>query len=249
MSTVKLTTFAIFNKQGSDGAPGTTVTPLYGASAARFGDDGRVELLADNAPFHADSFRGKEPKPGHGLLMLYGIRDSIEEIQFWRTKAREMEAEFASATVEFDVGGIEVGLTDRPLLKAKAGENRFLNMRRMKSSLQTEILERFQHQVRLEGQDVDDEMRRVAQIANRPDLFDNLFEHDRDMAHLDVLIIPVADNPESPGHMRQMAYVRPGAQVVSLQQADDSVRILLPLWMTDKNAAKKQRRDSAALAA
>lgn len=237
-SSVRGTVFSIFRTRKTPDASGCPVDVLYGASSGRLGDDGKLELLADSVPFHAESFKNKAPKPGFGLLMLYGIRDSLEEMQYWRIKAREMGAEFVSAEFEFEVGTIEPKLTDRQLLKATAGKNRFLNMRRMKSDLQTQIFETFSAYANSDGEKSDENLSRVSQIANRPDLFDRLLVDDRDFAALDILVIPVADDDAFPGKMRQLAYVKPGARVLTVLQGSSDVRILLPAWMTDKTIGK-----------
>lgn len=237
-STIKLITFAIY-KSSAD-----AVEILHGAAWGSRNSDGHIELEAGSVPFHADSFKDKAPKPGFGLLMLYGVRDSLEEIQHWRAKARELNAEFAYAEFEFDVGQIEVGFTDRAMLKTSAGKNRFLNFRRMKSSLQSEILHKFVSAAESAGEKIDENLNRVSQIATRPDLFDELFFRDRALAKLDVLIIPVADDPGVPGKVRHLAYVRPGARVVSVVQGGDP-QIALPAWMKDKKVARNVRRQAA----
>lgn len=237
-SSVRVTAFSIFRKRKTPDASGSPVDVLYGASSGRLGDDGKLELVADSVPFHAESFKNKAPKPGFGLLMLYGIRDSLEEMQYWRIKAREMGAEFVSADFEFEVGTIEPKLTDRQLLTATAGQNRFLNFRRMKSELQTQVLESFAAYANSDGMESDENLSRVSQIANRPDLFDRLLVDDRDFAALDILVIPVADDDAFPGKMRQLAYVKPGARVLTILQGSSDVRILLPAWMTDKTIGK-----------
>ena len=246
MSTVKLTTFSIYKV--NTGPAGASIQTLAGSVAVRFGASGQVELLADSVPFHADSFRDRAPKPGFGLLMLYGIRDTLEEMHFWRTKAREMGAEFTSAEIEFAVGDIEVGLTDRAKLKAAAGKGTFLNLRRMTSSLQSQVLHQFSEYAASEGANINEEMSRVSQIATRPDLFDKLLVDDSDLSKLDILVVPVADDPAAPGRMRQVAYVKPGAKVLSVVQGTDQATVLLPLWMTDVAAAKKMRKEALAAA-
>lgn len=241
-SSVRVTAFSVFKRRKTPDTVGSPVDILYGASSGRLDDNGKLELLADSVPFHAGSFKNKAPKPGFGLLMLYGIRDSLEEMQYWRIKAREMGAEFASAEFEFEVGTIEPKLTDRQLLKATAGKNRFLNLRRMKSELQIQVLESFSAYAKSDGEESDENLSRVSQIANRPDLFDRLLVDDQDFAALDVLVIPVADDDALPGKMRQLAYVKPGAKLLSIQQNSDESQILLPSWMADTRAAEELRK-------
>jgi hypothetical protein len=240
-STVKLTAFALFKRERVAGQPGFTVERICGASAARVCDDGSIELLADSVPFHAPSFQSKSPRPGNGLLMLYGIRDALDEMQYWRTRARDLGAEFAHAEFEFAVGTIEVGLTDRPLLKAAAGRNRFLNVRRMSAALQSDVLLHFSEYSDSEGTPLDERLPRLAQIASRPDLYDKAFIDDADLGRLDILVIPVADDPSSPKAVRQVAYVRPNARCVSVNQGNSGVCILLPSWMTGLDAVQVAR--------
>lgn len=245
-SSIKLTSFAIYRTTaGADGTP--TVSVLHGASDARFNPaTGKIELLADSIPFNTDSFAPFAPKPGHGMLMLYGIRDAADELQKWRAKARELNAEFTYAEFEFDVGKIEVGLTDKKLLRASGDSSRFLNLRRMKSDLQIEILKHFEKYAHEDGMNVKEDMARISQIAMRPNYFDRLFQDYRDARHLDILVIPVADDDVStPPRIRQAAYVRPGGKLIRTMQGRDDVSLILPAWLSDEKVAKKQRQHMA----
>lgn len=238
-STVRVTTFAIYKKPLKAGG---AVEVLHGAMVAPVGDDRIVNLLAGSVPFHSDQFKAKAPKETCGLLMLYGVRDSLDELHYWRTLARKLGAEFASAELEFEIGHIEPGLTDRALLKSTAGgKTRFLNFRRMKASLQAEVLDRFTAYSMSDGTGIDEELNRVSQIATRPDLFDRLLKEDPDLSKLDILVIPVADDLALPGRMRQLAYVKPGATLVSELHSNSEVRIELPNWMNIKKATNLSR--------
>lgn len=248
MSTVKLVTFALFENSKRGVAAGAgPAKPVVGAVASRIGDSGKLELLADSVPFRSRKFDSRKPADGCGMLMLYGVRDTLDEIHHWRTYAREHQLEFASAEYELDVGNIEVGLVNRQTLKEHGTEMAFANLRRMTVSLQSEILHRFSEYAISEGVGIDEEMRRISQIATRPDLFDKLLQDDRELANLSVLVIPVADDPALPGRMRQLAYVRPGVKVVSVVQSNDEVDILLPAWLYDKDVAAKARKSLAAV--
>lgn len=250
-SNVELMTFAIYKFEGKGDK--ATVKPLFGAENARFTEDGKVELLAGHVPFNSPAFKKHAPQPGHGLLMLYGIRDSLEEMQKWRAKARELNAHFAYATVKFEVGYIEVGLTNREKLRhydtldeeVRRWPSRFLNVRRMTADLQLEVLKHFQLFADREKKKVP--MDKVADLATRPDYFDHLFQEDKDFhKHLDILVIPVADNPDAPSRIRTLAYVRPGAKIVGTLQGTDEAAILLPKWMHDLKYAKKLRSEPQA---
>jgi hypothetical protein len=229
-STVRFITFAVYRRTGTLGAKNAVIEVLHGASAARFAPDGCVELLAGNVPYNAKSFLTLAPADGEGLLMLYG-RDALDETYAWRRKARDLDAEFAYAEIEIAVGHIEKGLVDRAGLRAAAGNVRFTNVRRMKASLQLDILARFAGYVMREGGDPDVSMSCPAQMALRPDLFTSTLRDDADLGQLDTLVMPVADNPAVPGQMRQVALIRPSAQVAGITQGSDEVRIVLPNWM------------------
>jgi hypothetical protein len=235
MSTVTLTTFAIYKTTRAGG-----VEHLFGAVDSRRAADGAVELLASSVPLNAASFKDLAPQVGEGLLMLYG-RDSLEELHRWRAKARAIGAEFSYAEVDVEVGDIQVGLTDRAMLKNAQPKTRFLNVRRMRAGLRLQIADAFSRYA--EGEDNTGSGTRVSQIAMRPDRFGRLFQDDADFGALDVLVIPVADDPDELGKMRSLAYVRPGARVVDIRHA--GARIVLPTWMTSPSAARGTRPSSS----
>ena len=242
MSTVKLTAFSVYRVLGEPGSPTAEIETLFGATAARF-DGKHVQILADSVPFNSIKFADRYPKPGYGILMLYGLQDQREALHLYRTKARELKAEFASAEFEIDVGSIEVGLTGRDLLKKVNGANRFLNVRRMKKDLQTDIVNAFQGYMNDDhSEEPLEDHRRLPQIATRPDLFDRLLYEDEQLSQLDVVVIPVADDPAFSAKIRQLAYVKAGAKVVSTMQISTEASILLPLWMTDTTEAEKLRK-------
>ena len=235
---VALTSFVVYRVNGRAGDPEATVDVLAGGEAARFTPEGKLQLLAASAPFHSDAFKARTPKPGCGLLALYGNRDALEELQYWRARARELKAEFAYCNYDVQVDRISELLVDRKRMR-EGHDSKFLNLRRTMASLQTEIFERFAGYVAAEGTNTT--MTAVSHIATRPDLFDRLFDEDKDFKHLSVFVIPVADDDETPGKMRQMAYLRPGSKVLNLVQGSDQVDVLLPAWLTDEKVAKKIR--------
>lgn len=228
MSTVRLIAYALYKSVKPHPTSADEVNIVVGASEARINDDGKLELCMASGAMQSPDLAAH--MPADGLLMLYGLRDTAIELQRMRTEARRVGAEFAYADVEIEIGDIEVGLVDRKLLH-EAKDMRFLNVRRMKSSLQLEILEQFSKYAKEDGTDFNEELSRVSQIATRPDLWDEVFEKDPDLKRLDVLVIPIADNPAAPGAMRNVAYVRPGARIKSIVQGSDHVSLVLPGWM------------------
>lgn len=227
-STIKLKTVALYHKSGV-GAK-AKVKHHAGAVNARMGEDGVVELLAGNVPFIAETFKGKAPKAGSGLLMLYGIRDTLDETSRLRALARSSGLHFADAEIEVEIGYMEPKLVNREMLKAYGTNMQFANVRRMMVDLQMDIAQAFSSYA-----DIDDAERptRVSEIARFPHFFDRLFEEDRDMQNLSVLGIPLLDDPRFSEKMRQVAYVRPNAKVVAIRQGATDARILLPSWMTN----------------
>lgn len=227
-STIKLTTFALYavNSSGSK----VTIKCHAGASHARIGDDGVIELLATNVPFRSGNFMGKAPKAGKGMLMLYGIHDTLDELARMSAVARAEGLRLAKAEVEVNIGYMEPKLISRAMLKAYGPHMQFGNLRRMVAPLQTEIAESF---VKYAKKDEIAITKRVSEIAKYPHFFDRLFDDDEDMAHLSVISIPLRDDPNYTERMRQVAYVRPDARVVSISQGATDARILLPSWMTN----------------
>ena len=237
-ASVKLMSFCLYRLHGSPGSARARLEVVAGASDARFGPDGKIQLLASSVPFRSKQFKKYAPKPGAGILALYGHRDALDELQYWRGQARLLKADFAWAEFEVLVKEISTQLVDREMLKTNRTIG-FLNLRRCQAKLQTEIQEKFAEYVLSDGGKPDREMARVAQIATRPDLFTRLLQDDPDLRNVSVVVTPVADDPEVPGRTRQLAFVRAGSTVTKLVQGGDQYEILLPQWLTDKTAARK----------
>ena len=239
-SKVRLTIFSLYKARAAAGRL-DAVERMVGAYDVRVGADGRAEVLAASVPFNARRFDPLAPKQGFGMLALFGIRDTIDELQRWRTIARTAHAEFAYAEFWVDVGEIDVRLTSRESLARPGRRSRFLNLRRTTAEFQKEILAIFQRYVREEGGDPDATMARVPHIASRPDLFDRLLYEDPDLKTVDVFVLPLADMPDSPGRIRQVAYVRPGSTIAEFMQGSDQSTVYLPQWMSEPADARRLR--------
>jgi len=237
-ATVKLTSFCLYRLHGKIGSSASKVEVVAGAADARISDDGKVQLLLASSPFHSESFSARTPQNGDGLLALYGHRDALEELQYWREQARILKAEFAYMDYEVWVSEISAQLVSRETLKATGDLYRFLNLRRMQSDFQKEVLAKFQGYVKKEGGDVEKEMGRVSQIALRPDLFGKLLSDDEDFQHIRVMVAPIADDPDIPGRMRQVAYVRPEVAILNTVQGGSSYEIVFPSWMNVRNTVE-----------
>jgi len=90
------------------------------------------------------------------------------------------------------------------------------------------VLKKFSEFAKSENQDIDGSMERVSQIATRPDLWDKLFANDPGFENLEVLVIPVADDPHVLGAMRSVAYVRRNAKITKIVQGSDHVSLAMP---------------------
>ena len=230
MSTVKLTLFASYtkNKSGPEGKVGI----LFGASESHLMENGHFGLLFSGVPIAKEL--PPPASPSEGLLMLYGLRDSTEELQRRRTQARNEGANFQFAELEVEVGEIAVGIIDAELIK----KCRFANVKRMSAALQQEIVDTFAEYIEQEGGKPEVEMNRIKSMALRPDLFGRLISEHKLFKKIEVLIIPI----EERGVIRQVAYVRPNCKYVSLSQnTDDEILFLPPKFgkqvLIEENAA------------
>lgn len=221
-ASVKLTAFASFRVPSNK--PDADLDIVYGASRGKIlgqGPEARRILEMGNVPIGA-GFKA----PEGGLLMLYGFRDNIEELRQRRVVARESKAEFHYAEVEVQVDTIVVGLVDKAALKGL----KFVNVRRMTAGLQSHVLAEFSKYVQEEGGSEDEEMSKVQQIAQRPDLWGRLLENDANFKSIDVVVIPLADDSNAPNRVRQLAFVRHGANVIGVDQNTEINQFVLPEW-------------------
>ena len=108
-----------------------------------------------------------------------------------------------------------------------------MNLKRMSAALQHEVLKAFQQYITAEGGNPGAVMAKVADIALRPDLFSRLLADDLDFRGLSVIVIPIADDPHSPKRTRQIAFVRPGARILSVEQGSSEATFYMPAWLTD----------------
>jgi hypothetical protein len=241
-SKVKLTLFSLYRRvrSANSGVP-DALTTMVGADDVVPGEDGRPVVHAASVPFVDRGFDGLAPKAGTGLLALFGIRDTLEQLQHWRTVAQNSKAEFAYAEMWVDVGEVDTRLTTIESLRSPARKSRMVNLRRSTADFQRDLLARFQSFVRAEGGDAAQTMAEVRQMARRPDLFGRLMQEDADFASVDVLVIPLADAMGPISRIRQVAYVRAGVRVVEFQQGSDQCDVQLPVWM-----AKARRKATVA---
>lgn len=230
MSVVTLTSFAIYKRHGD------VIEAVSNVASSCITANGKVELTVGSVPFISASFGGKAPAPSEGILMLYGMHDVMDELCRVRGMARAAGALVGVAEFDFEIGDIEVGLMSREMLATKPG-SQFVNVRRMTAGLQSQLLLRLSDYVSDEGGNSDESMSRMAQIAARPDLFSHVFKDDKDFAKLTVLVIPLCDSEGS--LMRQVAFVRPGARLVSVRQGSD-VELVLPSSMKSSSNQTKE---------
>ena len=230
-SRVQLTLLSLFRMQGKQ------VQPVVGTS--RVCDDGHgVHVVAGSIPFRSRAMDQRAPQPGKGMLTLFGIRDALDELQHWRTVARNSQAQFAYLQLQVDVGSPALGAVTRQMLREQDAQLRFLNVRRSAAGFQKELLTQFAEWVAQEGGNPAQEMAQVRHMAQRPDLFERLLYSDADLRHIDVLVLPLADWPEG-DRMRQVAYVRAGTPLHAVLQGSDQMQVHLPGWMAQRHGEEQ----------
>lgn len=226
-SKVQLTLMCLFRPEGQPHQQ--RWSPIVGASQITPADDGKLDIQLASIPFHSRAMDTHAPQ-AQGLLALFGIRDALDELQHWRSVARNSHAEFAYLQLHVDVGEPHKTAVQRQTLRERGASLRFVNVRRSAASFQKELLQQFAQWVAQEGGNPAQDMVHVRQMAQRPDLFERLLLEDPDFQHVDVLIIPLADRA-NPEQVRQVAYVRAGAQILSESQGSERFRLHLPAWM------------------
>lgn len=226
-SKVQLTLMSLFRSHGT--GDDAHLSPLVGAEAV-WQADGRTQVIVASVPFHHRAMDARAPQKGRGLLALFGIRDAIEELQHWRTVARNSQAQFTYIQLQVDVRVAHNGVVSRQILQERGDSLRFLNVRRCAADMQKAWLAQFATWVQQEGGDAQRDMQQVRQMARRPDLFERLLHEDPDLQHIDVMVLPLSDRPEA-SRTRQVAYVRAGARLAAVTQGSDQVQVHLPDWM------------------
>lgn len=225
-SRVQLTLLSLFRGQGEK------ALPIVGTSRVHDAGQG-VHVVAASIPFHDRAMDSKAPRQGQGLLALFGIRDALDELQHWRMVARTSQAQFAYLQLQVDVGASASGVLTRQMLQSQGSNMRFLNFRRSAAEFQKDGLERFAHWVEQEGGSARRDMSHIRQMALRPDLFERWLYEDEDLRHIDVMVIPLADRADA-SRMRQVAYLRAGTPLQSVQQGSDQLQVHLPGWMAQR---------------
>lgn len=220
-SSIKLTAFSVIKKPVSKKV--SAPEPLMGAGQVIERAPGQFDIEIGSVPLMTWQ---KAPDPSDCLIMLYGYRDTIDEIQLRRAECRAIEGEFRFAEIEYDVGYIEPQLVDRAKLK----ELRFANVMRMTVELQEDILALFASEVAKEGLTESTPMKRIKQIGQRPDLFYKLIASDKDFANIEILVVPVLGSAKASDVVRQVAVVLPKAKPKNITQNSNAsdTRLVLP---------------------
>lgn len=229
-ASVKLTVFALYQRLANG-----LIRPLHGVSDVRQSEDGKMEFLTSGVPYRSKEFINKRPPDGEGLMMLYGGKDVLDELMYWRRIARDEGASFAWAEIEVEVGYLEPLQITRELLRDPRRNLSFINFRRASIGLQNDVFDVFSTLTKESGGKVVEDkgaLSRVVQIAQHPEHWPVLCAEDEDLGRLGVIVVPVADDPVFPERIRQVAFVRPSAKIIKISQGTTDVRIVLPSWMT-----------------
>lgn len=235
-ASVKLTVFALYERLQNG-----LIRPLHGISDVRHAEDGKIDILTSGVPYRSKSFIDQQIPDGEGLLMLYGGKDVLDELMYWRRVAREENASFAWAEVEVEVGYLEPLQITRELLRDPRRNLSFINFRRVSVDLQNDVSEAFAtlniekkklKKAETAGAETKTAVQRVVEIALTPEHWPTLCADDEDFSRLGVIVVPVADDPSYPTKIRQVAFVRPSAKIIKITQGSTDARIVLPSWMT-----------------
>ena len=210
MSLIRLDTYIVVKEDNSI---------IHGRPLA---DSPQSELPADKIRVGIDSVKlpARKKAPANGLMMLYGFRDSLQEMTRQRLLLTKNNpaVHFHPVSIDFDVGDIYPGIVPMQLV----AKQRFLNIKRSSAEVQKEIRSRFETFIEEEGGSVQD-IKRIQQIAGRPDLFGRLIESEP-FSNVEILVFPVlTDNG-----LRQFAMVTHKACMVELIQNPHSRIIAVP---------------------
>lgn len=227
---VQLTLLGLFRTHGV--AEAGQLAPLVGVQELGWAH-GAPQVTLGSVPFHNRAMDRLAPAQGRGMLALFGIRDALEELQHWRTVARNSQAQFAYMQLQVEVGASSSGVLTRQQLRAQGAALRFLHVKRCAAEMQKEWLLRFAQWVQEEGGDASRDMSQVRHMALRPDLFERLLYTDPDLRHIDVMVMPLADRNDV-SRSRQVAYLRAGTPLASVTQGSDQMQVQLPAWMAQR---------------
>lgn len=228
MSTIKLTAIASYSIDEAS----NKVEVDYGATNAKL-VDGRVVFEVSNAPLEGGLIH-----PAGGILLLYGLRDSIEEVQKRRIDSRAKNRKFHFAEIEVDVGELPTQI----IKPSDVRDYKFLNVRRLNAELQNQILNQFGAYMTSDGlaeSEVIERMSRMSQIAMRPDYFGRLVQRTQTFMHADVIVIPVSDRPGSPNSIRQMGFLKDTAKVVGINQSTEFSEFVLPKKLAARSSLER----------
>ena len=229
---VQLTLMCLYRLHAEGAAQ--TVSAFVGSEAVSQ-QNSSIQITAGSVPFHDKAMDVLAPRQDRALLTLFGIRDALQELQHWRAVARTAQAQFTYLQLQVDVGAMPLGALTRSSLQQAGASLRFVNVKRCAVQLQKEWLQQFAQWVEQEGHD-GGQMRILPQMAKRPDLFERLMWEDPDLAHVDVLVIPLADRIGSES-TRQVALLRAGARITAITQGSDQAEVQLPQWMGSRLGA------------
>ncbi len=170
---------------------------------------------------HFNRFVSIEPESGEFFL-----GNTLDELKKRRAEARQAGSDFHIAELSVEVGDIAAPLVNERTIK----DLKFVNVKRMTASLQSIILSEFSKYASQRGETED--LAKIQQIARRPDLFEPLLDESPLFKHLDLIIIPVADDPRRPSFIRQVGYIRNSAKITHIEQNTERNEFVLPDGMT-----------------
>lgn len=175
--------------------------------------------------------------PDGGLTTLYGFRDSLAELSRWIKEVESVGMKFCNIEIEVDVGKIETRQVT-PEMIANEGI-RFLNMRKMASSLENVVVSKWRSYLIEEGvtqqQLAEMKWRNAEYVAHRPDLLSRLIK-EPELSNLDLVVYPVETGGKIFG---QKATLMSSDHVLSVRSVElPNAEVRLPAITAKSNVRK-----------
>lgn len=140
------------------------ITPELGIKSIEDTDNPEGALVVlDNIPLPSDII-----PPQNGITLLYGFRDALEEMSKYRQEADRTGSLFYTVSFEVEVGCILPGAITRENIR----ETRFVNLRRISSDLESDILHFVNGLLEKEGSEL--KIESIDDIGARSDLLGEL---------------------------------------------------------------------------
>lgn len=162
--------------------------------------DGNVVVTLNDVPFPVGV-----PHPKNALTVLYGFRDSLEELQRHLKYARENDMSNIKVSFKMTVRNINMGTTDLSNLN----DTDFLNLRRLQKELSKVIISGVAERLAIEASKTDrraEVVETMLDACRRPDLVCDVIRSEKMFSHIKVVAYMIPDEDNS-NRGRQVATI------------------------------------------